>query len=189
MRLRKSTRKIRLQRGMSLIELMIAMAVLVTGMAALLGLIMTAIANNGKAKVDTGATLVSQMVIETLAGQTDTSVLVTINDCTSPTPVALIVSGAPGNGAQVTANGAIDYAGQTYAAVPVNYKMLYQSCGPGGIGTRYDVRWSVAALTPYSRQITVAARPVGMTSAASATNARMFVAPVTLRTIALTNSN
>jgi prepilin-type N-terminal cleavage/methylation domain-containing protein len=187
MRLQRSALRIRSQRGMSLIELMISMAVLVTGMAALLGLIMTAIANNGKAKVDTGATLVSQMVIEALAAQTDTSATITLTDCTNGGPIGWVVSGAPGNGATLTAAGGIDFS-QAYAAVPATYKMTFGSCGPNG--TSYDVRWNVTAgPTAYSRFITVSARPLGMPAVATASSARMYVAPVTLRTIALTNSN
>jgi Tfp pilus assembly protein PilV len=173
------------EKGMTIVELMIAMVILITGMASLLGLIIVAIGNNNKAKVDTGATLVSQLVIETLAAQTNPTVTTTIKDCSN---VDAVVSGAPGNGALLDATtGAIDFTGQTYAAAPTNYKMKYKSCGSGVAATTYDVRWNVATLTAFSRQITVSARPVGMTNAGSGTKTRLFIAPVTLRTIALTN--
>jgi prepilin-type N-terminal cleavage/methylation domain-containing protein len=190
MRYRTRSRTAHRQRGMSLIELMIALAVLTIGLTSLLGLIVTAIANDGKAKVDTGATLVSQMMIETLSAQTNPNNSFTIKDCTSTTTVVWTLLGvpadAPGNGAQLNATtGAIDFSGQTYAAAPASYKMTYRSCGANGTWTDYDVRWNVTRITDYSRQITVSAR--ALTNANAASVAKMYTAPVTLRTIALTN--
>ena len=55
--------------GMGLIELMIALTVLVVGMLSLMTLITTAIRTNNRNRIDTGGTLIAQMVMERIAAQ------------------------------------------------------------------------------------------------------------------------
>ena len=174
--------------GMSLIELMVAMAILATGMAALLGLIVTAVGNNNKTKVDTGATLVAQMVIEQMLAQPGCNTAacaasLSVTDCNATvSPILSVPAASPGNGATLTATGAIDYT-QAYAAVAANYKMQFRSCGTTGGWTTYDVRWNVQSVGTKSRLVTVSARPVGASTAGNVAKARMFALPVTLKTI------
>src|SRR3954447_23171449 len=86
-------------RGLTLIELMVAMAILATGMAALVGLVVTAAGNNNKAKVDTGGTLVAQMVLEQMLAQPLANSIV-IRDCNATDwTVSGVPGGAPGAGA------------------------------------------------------------------------------------------
>jgi prepilin-type N-terminal cleavage/methylation domain-containing protein len=166
------------EQGMTLIELIIAMAVLAVGVLALLALITVAMRNNNRSKLDTGGTMVAQVVIEALSAQSSPSQNVTVTDC-SNTPQTL--SGAPGSGAALNANGGIDFVNQAYAAVPLNYKMLYRECGQNGVQMTYDVRWNIQQVNAYSRLVTVSARPSAADNSGS--SARMFQAPVNLRTI------
>lgn len=192
----KGKNKRRGDRGMTLIELMISLVVLTVGMAGMLALILTAIANNNKAKMDTGGTLVAQMVIETVAAQPNAT-LIPIQDCSGANlQINTAGAAAPGAGAQLTGAGAIDFAGQTYAAAPASYKMQYVACGAGGMQTTYDVRWNVLTMptpvagvaSPY-KVVTVSARPIGATNAdGTAAAARFFQPPATLRTIAVASN-
>ena len=169
-------------RGLTLIELMVAMAILATGMAALLGLVVTAAGNNNKAKVDTGGTLVAQMVIEQMLAQPAANTL-TIRDCNATDwSVNTVSAASPGAGAQVTAAGAIDYT-KTYANAPANYKMQFRSCGTTGGWTTYDVRWNVQTISANARLVTVSARPNLANSPGNYAKAKLFQVPVNLKTI------
>ena len=55
--------------GMSLIELMIASVVLIFGMLSIMGLLMLAMGNNGRSKIDSGATMLSQVVLEQVSAK------------------------------------------------------------------------------------------------------------------------
>src|SRR5437660_3658692 len=55
--------------GMTLIELMIASVVLIFGMLSIMGLLMLAIGNNGRSKIDSGATMLSQVVLEQVSAK------------------------------------------------------------------------------------------------------------------------
>jgi prepilin-type N-terminal cleavage/methylation domain-containing protein len=186
LRLRKSNPdRLNSQRGMSMIELLLAMVILVTGMAALLGLIITSIANNGRARKDTAGTLAAQMVLETIAAQPSAATL-TITDCAGNN-LSVNTAGAasPGAGATINAAGNIDFT-QTYAAAPNQYKIQYTSCGAAGTQVVYDVRWNITTLTAFSKMVTVSARPFAAEAAGNtASGARLFQQPVTLKTIAV----
>lgn len=172
----------RSSQGMSMIELMIALTVMVVGMAAMLVLIMTAIMNNNRAKQDTGGTMAAQLVMETITAQQQDAI-VPIADCAGNVLPVSTTGTVAGVGAQLNANGNIDFAAQTNAAVPANYKMQYRSCGPAGTQTIYDVRWNVRTLDQFSKLVTVSARPIAAQNAGA--NASLFAPPVTLKSIAV----
>lgn len=175
------------EQGMSLVELMIGMVILVTGMSALVGLIIMGIGNNNKAKTDTGSTMAAQLVLETITGKVPApNMNVTVNDCVGN---AFIINANPANnpgaGAQLDNTGAIDFLNQTNAAVPAGYKMLYRSCVANGVQTVYDVRWNILKLNDYSKVVTVSSRPAGAANANGTITANRFERPVLLRTIAV----
>jgi type IV pilus modification protein PilV len=175
------------QSGMSLIELMVAMTVLVVGMLALMTLVTTAISSNNRSKLDTTGTMLAQTVLEGIAAQ-PASVGATFNmtDCNpaGATTWTIATAGAsPGAGADVVAStGNIDFNLQSYAAVTANYKMKYVTCGVSGTQATYDVRWNVRTLTNFTKLITVSARQLGVST--SGANLPFFSPPITLRTIA-----
>ncbi len=185
MGLSASTR--RTQRGMSLIELLIALTVLTVGLAALIGLIMTGVTTNSRNKLDTGATLSAQAILETIAAQPN-GTNVTMADCAGNTFTVYTSSPAVGSspnnsGANLlSSNTGIDFQGQTNANVPTGYKTLYVGCGPSGNRVTYDIRWNIQTITAYSRLITVGAQQIQAVQAQGNAN-QYFNPPVNLRTI------
>ena len=70
------------QRGMSMVELLIAMLVLVVGMMGSMILVRTAIVNNNRNKLDTAATALAQMVLERITSRPATvTTNITVTDC------------------------------------------------------------------------------------------------------------
>jgi prepilin-type N-terminal cleavage/methylation domain-containing protein len=183
-------RKRNKQRGMTLIELMIALTVLTVGLLALMGLLGTAIASNNRNKLDAGGTFAAQAVLETIAAQpagTDVS----MTDCagnsftiktTSPT-----VGSSPiyaGANIMTDGTGRIDFQAQTAASVTTGYKASYVGCGPAGKQVTYDVRWNIRTVSAYSRLISVgAAQTQAVQALGTANQLKYFNPPVTLRTI------
>lgn len=174
------------QAGLSMVELLIAMLVLVIGMMGSMILVRTAIVNNNRNKLDTTATALAQMVLEQINSQTSTATTpFTINDCTgvartiNPTGAA-----APGAGATLlTAGfnaGNIDFT-QNLAAVPAGYSMLYIPCGPANSQVTYEIRWNITTMTGFTKLVTVSARKQ---VAANTSALPFFSVPVTLRGIA-----
>jgi prepilin-type N-terminal cleavage/methylation domain-containing protein len=164
----------RAQRGMSLIELMIAMVVLAVGMGAIMGLFVMAISNNSRNKIDTGGTLVAQVTLEQI-------VAVPANQ-----PIVILITDCAGNDHRVsTANGgpALDANGNVnFNIAPIaGYRMLYVTCGAGGQRVTYDVRWRVERPSAFTKLVTVSSRQLGAEQAGA--SARLFAMPTTLRTI------
>ena len=177
------------ERGISLVELVIAITVLAVGMAGLAVLFSTAIMNNSRSKGDTSGTMLTQTVLEQIAAQpANLAANLTLTDCNTAGatvwPIATTGVASPGSGATINvATGAIDFT-QAYAAVPANYKMQFVACGNGGRQTTYEVRWNITTITANTRLITVSARPLAAASAAGNQNqALLFAPPITLRTI------
>ena len=174
--------------GFSLIELMIAIAVLAIGMSALAGLFTTAVMNNGRSKGDTTATMLAQTILEKIAAQPASSAApFTLTDCNPPggTNWTIATAGAvsPGAGANLdSATANIDFT-QSYSAVTTNYKMQFVSCGSNGRQAIYDVRWNIQTIVANrTRVITVSARPQTAGNTTSVSNL-LFALPVTLRTV------
>jgi type IV pilus modification protein PilV len=173
------------QQGSTLIELLIAMLVLATGMAGVTTLLVTAIASNNRNGKDTTATLLAQKVIEEISAQNvynDT--VVTTTDCAGNSyTFATDPGAAPGGaGANLKSDGTIDFT-QSYANVTAGYAMRYVDCATGGgAQITYDVRWNVmnlSATNTTSRLITAAARP--LSSNVNQLGGFYFALPVTLR--------
>lgn len=204
-----SLRRVRGQGGFTLIELMIAVAVLGVGMLGVMILMMMGMQTDSRNKTDTNATVLDQEVIElysTLKTYPQPT-FVNITDCAT--------AGAGheadlGQGAAPTGNGAILYtAGSAPTpnqigdidwtqATPTlatsttpGYAMNYQTCS----GDIYEVRWNVMNLTPATPPVgssgrlsllTVSARQqtAQFATAGGAQNrAVLYALPVTLRTL------
>jgi len=176
------------ERGISLVELVIAITVLAIGMAGLAVLFSTAIMNNSRSKGDTSGTMLTQTVLEQIAAQpANLAANLTLTDCNPAGavawPIATAGAASPGAGATINVNtGAIDFT-QAYAAVPANYKMQFVACGNGGRQMTYEVRWNIQTVTANTRLITVSARPLASASAGNQNQALLFAPPITLRTI------
>jgi prepilin-type N-terminal cleavage/methylation domain-containing protein len=174
------------ERGISLIELMIAMVVLAIGLGGVTILLTGAIASNNKNGRDTTATLLAQMVVEQISSQhvySDQTINVT--DCAGNSFTIATTPGAAGTGAgaNLKSDGTIDFT-QASSNITANYSMQYVDCSTaGGIQTTYDVRWNVMSVSTNStsRMITAGARPVA--SNVKQFGGLYFALPVTLRTI------
>lgn len=168
------------ERGMTLIELMIALVILAVGLGALAILFMTAMQTNNKNAKDTTATMMAQTVLEKITAEpADSIVNLNMTDCANN---AWAVATAAGGATVNNATGDIDQT-QSYNAAPANYKMLYVACGAGGTQTVYDVRWNVQGYTPFMRFVTVSARESQGNGVAQGLGRLHYAQPVTLRGI------
>ena len=196
---RKYSRKA--ERGMTLVELLIALFILAFGLGAIMLLITTAVAANTGSKLDTSGTMLAQMVAEQIGSvPASTGAAVTITDCTGLVTAIATAGGAAPNGAGallIAAGqpraGDINWTGQAFAAVPANYRMTYTACGTAGTRQVYEVRWNIVNLFNMgppaqvaTKMVTVSARrreQPGAGSRAAGLNRIAFGTPVTIRTI------
>ncbi len=185
-------------RGMTMIELMIAMGVLAIGMTGAMGMILSAISSNARNKNDTAAVVLDQEILEQFAAYQNypqAGGFITINDCstggTQLHKAGAAAAAAPsGNGATLYTSGTAPFPGNvgdidwtqaapTFAtSATVGYAMTYTTCN----GDTYEVRWNVMQVDSESNiaQLTVSSR---QTAAAGSKLAMLFSAPVTIRTI------
>jgi prepilin-type N-terminal cleavage/methylation domain-containing protein len=192
------------ERGMTLVELLISLAILVIGLGAIMLLITTAIAANNGSKLDTSGTMLAQMVAEQIGSVPASSgAAVTVTDCTGLVLPVATAGGAGPNGAgaqmipagQPGLSGNIDWNGQAFGAVQANYRMLYTACGTAGQTRQlYEIRWNIVNLFTLpgppaqvaTKMVTVSARrreqPLAGSRAAGL-NRIAFGVPVTIRTI------
>ena len=123
------------QSGMSLIELMIAMLVLLVGGTASTMMIILAMGHNSRSRQQSNSIAIAQMVAtEITSVPAKTTVTRTIVDCTNNSNTVTTAAGGPG----VLPSGDIDFTG---AALP-NYSMLYTDCGSNG--AQAALNWSLA---------------------------------------------
>lgn len=165
--------------GFTLVELIVAMAVLVAGVLGGMLMILMGVTRDNSNRVDTTATNVAQTVLEQIAGAPpNQNPIMAITDCV---PTNLNINTAPG-GATLQANGDVDFTAQTAASLNANsYQMNYTVCGSNGLQTVYDVRWNIQPVGTggWGKLVTVSARqPFTSTQAGIG-----FIRPVTLRTI------
>lgn len=186
------------ERGMTMLELLIAMAVLAIGMTGAMGMILAGIQSDARNKNDTAAVVLDQEILEQFAAYQNYPAaggFITINDC-STGATQQHKAGAAG-AASPLGNGATLYTAATApfpanvgdinwtAAAPafataatVGYAMSYQTCN----GDTYEVRWNVMLLDGETNiaQLTVSSR---QTTSAGNHVATLFSVPTTIRTI------
>ena len=185
------------ERGMSLLELVIAMVVLTVGMLGSMIMILTGMQSNSRNKTDNAATVLDQEILEmfaTLKNYPRTGSVI-IYDCalsggSANQHLASLVQGtyaSGGNGAPLTNTGDIDWTQATptlATSSTAGYAMRYQTCS----GDIYEVRWNImdgnstlplgavsriSLLTVSSREIAQAGSKLGM----------LVAPPTTLRTL------
>lgn len=162
------------QAGLSMVELMVAGIIMVVGFMALIGLVITAIANNTRNRLDTSATMLDLMVVEAINSQAGSTGTVSLTDCAGNT---WNVSQIPGTGANLVGT-QIDYS-QAQSSVPTDYYMTWSVCNGGTtVNALYDVRWNVQSLGTYSRLVTVAAKLKGTPG-----GNKFYALPINLRTV------
>lgn len=179
------------QRGMSLLELMMALVVLAVGLGALTNVLAIAVTTDNWNNKDTSATLLAQMVVEQISAQApNVTTAITVTDCQGTAwTVNTAGSASPGTGATLVTSSSSFYQGdidqtQAISSIASGYSMKYVDCGNSGQSlppTTYDVRWNIMTVgnTSYARLITASARPL-----ASGVRGAQFVFPVNLRLVA-----
>lgn len=172
---------------MTIIELMIAVAILAIGMVGLTVLFSFAATSSNRNKLDTNSTLVAKMVMEQIAAQNPAnSVDITLKDCAQNSFTVTTVgdtfanggAGAPlDNNSSSLTYGGIDFS----KAAVANYSMQYTDCQTGQT-TTYDIRWNIINVSPgFTRLITVAARQNNVSN--KLLGGPRFAMPVSLRTV------
>ena len=161
---------------MTLIELLIASVVLIFGMLSIMGLLMLAMGNNGRSKIDSSATMLSQVVLEQvgakLAGGGPGSI--TDNSNCNNTGTTHTINEQPGGATLV--GGKVDFTQAQAGLIANNYAMNYVECS-NNVKRDYDVRWNVQSVgTSGTYLVTVGARPKNSLPVRFA-----FALPVTMR--------
>lgn len=188
------------QRGMSMIELLIAMSVLAVGLLGCMLMVLAGVQSNARNKNDSAAVVLDQEILEMFATYKfyPTSGNVVVNDCGTANNIhwANVLQGAAPLGAGATlytANSAplpsmvgdIDWTQPAPAFAGngvLGYAMDYQTCN----GDTYEVRWNVMTVNANANGIaalsllTVSAR---QTAAANAHNTTLFAIPTSLHTL------
>jgi len=170
----RHNRRRKRQAGFTLLELMFAGIVLIFGLLAIAALFATAVGNNGRSRVDSTATMLSQSVIEQITAVLARGGPAAVTDCGQP-PTTWTIDTSVG-GANLSGS-SIDF---TQTSPPAGYQMNFVVCNGGAeVGTLsvYDVRWNIAQISTGSYLVTVAARPQNMSI-----QRFTFALPVTLRT-------
>jgi hypothetical protein len=144
--------------GMTIIELAIASVVLIFGMLSIMGLLMLAIGNNGRSKIDSTATMLTQGVLEQISAVLAGGGPGSITDCKGAGTTWAIdtASAPPPNGWGAVLNGnVVDFT----QAAPAGSQMDYVECN-GNVQTTYDVRWNIQTISSNGTYlVTVGARP------------------------------
>ena len=145
---------------MTLIELMIAAVVLIFGMLSIMGLLMLAIGNNGRSKIDSTATMLSQVVVEQVSAKLAGGGPGSITDnsaCGAGPGTQHTINEQPG-GATLS-GGKVDFTQAQAGLIGNNYAMNYVDCN-NNVQMEYDVRWNVQAIGANGTYlVTVGARP------------------------------
>jgi prepilin-type N-terminal cleavage/methylation domain-containing protein len=159
------------ERGMSLVELMIALVVLLVGVVGSMSLIGLSIGGNGRSRQQSNSTAIVQMLTEKISSvKASTSPNLTITDCAGNSSTITTAAG----GSALTSSGAVDY---TQSPVS-NYQMLFTDCGTGGMQFTYDVRWNITQPSAYVKFLTVSAQKQN-----AGKDPKFFSLPVTIRTL------
>jgi Tfp pilus assembly protein PilV len=165
------------ERGMSLVELMIAMVVLLVGLVGSMALVAISMGNNGRSRQQGNSTIITQLITEKISSsKATTSPLLADADCAGN---AFNISTTAPGGSPLTASGDVDF---TQAPV-ANYRALYTDCGTAGRQVTYDVRWNIQQPTPNVKFLTVSAVKLGIGQNAATFDLKYFSLPVTIRTL------
>lgn len=170
----QSHRKSRGSKGFTLVETILAIAILAIGVMSLATLIPYATRNDYRSRMDTTATFIATRQLEQMLAQPFTVVSFTsAADGSTATPPSITVScsnppptpPATCSAGAALVSGRINFS-QAAGSVPAGYRRVY-TIPPGVAGApkinggTYDVRWNVAQNANGVRTIIIGARPVG----------------------------
>jgi len=131
--------KTRTDAGISLIEVMLAMLIMIITSISILGLVSVSIATNNRNKIDSSGAMLAQSVVEQIKATIIGSGTSSLTDCAGTLHT---INTAPG-GANLSGSN-IDF---TQTGLAPDYHMDYVMKSPcttsGAQATTYDVRWRV----------------------------------------------
>ena len=176
----KNGKRCRPDAGITMIETLMAAAILVIGSIGMLALIVGAIATNNRNKMDSTGTMLGEAVMEQISSTfgpingPGTSNLV---DCALNTwPINTTVSGSGTSGAPLSGAN-IDFTQAQLAGWSMNYVVSAPCSTTGTVQGTYDVRWHLEQIgTSQTYLITVGSRFQG-----HGEGNEFFSLPVTLR--------
>jgi prepilin-type N-terminal cleavage/methylation domain-containing protein len=175
--IKMKTTRFNKQSGMSLIELLVAITVLMIGVTGCMCVIPFTIGMDYRNKQQSSSTVIAQMVTEKIMSvSAGTSPVLTLADCAGNNPTINTAGSATGTGGALTSNGDVDYS-QTQASGGAGYYMNWTTCGSTGQAATYDVRWNIKSPDGTIKVITVSARLKNGISGGS------FALPVTIRSV------
>lgn len=166
------------QKGMSLLEVLIAAFILIVGVLGVMGLVITAIGANSVSRQQSNSTAIAQMMMEKIMSvPANTNPTLSITDCAGN---AHNISTAAGGATLLSSgmySGAVDFSQASVA----NYSALYTTCGTSGRQIVYDVRWKIAAIagTGNLKMVTVSAKQQNASS-----NPQLSAPEVTIKSMA-----
>jgi prepilin-type N-terminal cleavage/methylation domain-containing protein len=172
--LRKKKIALSKQSGMTLIELMIALVILLVGVVGSMSLVALSIGGNGRNRQQSNSVTMVQMVTEKLSSiNASSTTTFQITDCSGNTFTLNTAAG----GATLLSSGDVDF---TQSPAPANYSMQYTECGTSGRTAVYDVRWNIQAVagSTYVKSLTISAK-----KQKAGTDLRYFSLPVTFHTL------
>jgi prepilin-type N-terminal cleavage/methylation domain-containing protein len=192
------------QGGFSLVELLIAMAIMVVGMIGIVALFLSAAVTATRNNHDTTGTMLAETVINEIASfNANANPTLTIKDCAGTSFNIATTGSTAGSGATLLGStgaggaykaGTIDWSeAQSAVAAKGNYTMDYVSCGATAAqNVTYEVRWNITSMpttmtgNQYAKLVTVSARIKGAKAGANgavAGNIQIYSPPATIRTV------
>ncbi len=165
--------------GVTIIETLMAAAILVIGSLSLMGLIVGSIVSNNRNKIDSTQTMLAQAIVEHVNSNLIGDATSTITDCMGTDhEIDTYVGGANLNADESAVDFTEDIAADSSKN---NYHMDYEIRNPcsssGALQATYDIRWSVRQITGTNTYIlTVSAQMKN-----HGEGNRFFSLPVTLR--------
>ncbi len=176
-----SVKRRRSEAGITMIETMMAGAILIIGSLSMIALIINSIASNNRNKIDSTQTMLASSIMEQINSTFIASGASTLTDCSGTSWT--IDTGLPNTGSSGAAlsGSSIDW---TEATPPAGYHMDYVVRTPctstGAIQGTYDVRWHVDVVGGVGVTNTFLLT-VGAKLKNHGENNKYFSAPVTLR--------
>jgi len=164
--------------GSSLIELLVAGAILMIGSMGMVGLLVGAIANNNRNRMDSSQTMLAESILEQIHSTFNGTGVSALQDCSGTNWTIDTTIPHVGSVGSLLNGAVIDYS---EASPPAGYHMNYvvrKPCNSTGVvdGT-YDVRWHLDQIgTTNTYLITVSAKLKD-----HGEGNRVFAFPVTLR--------
>lgn len=156
-----SNRRLKSQRGITMIETLLAASILAIGSLGMIGIVINAIASNNRNKIDSTQTMLAEAILEQINSAYIQSSCVSLGggcadliDCAgNDWTINTAAGGALLNG------GIVDFSQPTVTHYAMNYVVSTPCSSTGAVQGTYDVRWNVSQVgTTNTYLLTVSAK-------------------------------